>query len=123
MEQKNPIHKSFGFAFKGIGIVLKERNFKIQLVCALVSIALGFIYNISSLEWISIVFCIGLVLCLEMINTAIEKSIDLLHPDWNEKAGKIKDISAGAVLIVSIASAVVGGIIFIPKIFLKCCGG
>lgn len=123
MEQKNPLHRSFGFAFKGISLVLKERNFKIQLVAAIVVIALGFVYNISGLEWIALVICIGSVLCLEIINTAIEKSIDLLHPEWNEKAGKIKDISAGAVLVASIASVVVAAIIFIPKIFLKCCGG
>jgi diacylglycerol kinase len=123
MEQKNPLHKSFGFAFKGIYSVLKERNFKIQLLAAVGVIILGLVYSISVAEWIGICFCIGLVLCLEMINTAIEKSIDLLHPEWNEKAGKIKDISAGAVLIASISSAIIAGLIFLPKIFLKCGGG
>lgn len=123
MEQKNPIHHSFGFAFKGISLVLKERNFKIQLVAAVITIIFGFVLHISPLEWICITLCMGLVLCLEMINTAIEKSIDLLHPDWNEKAGKIKDISAGAVLVTAIASAVVAGIIFVPKVYLVYCKG
>ncbi len=123
MQQKNPLHRSFGFAFKGISLVLKERNFKIQLIAAIAVIALGTVYNISCLESAALVICIGSVLCLEMINTAIEKSIDLVHPEWNEKAGQIKDISAGAVLVASMASVVVAAIILIPKIFLKCCGG
>jgi diacylglycerol kinase len=113
---KEPIHRSFTFAFKGLAHVLKERNFKIQLGVALVTIILGIVLQISYKEWLAIVICIGFVLVLEMINTAIEKIIDLLHPDWNETAGKIKDISAGAVLVAAITSAVVGGIIFLPKI-------
>jgi diacylglycerol kinase (ATP) len=123
MEQKNPIHHSFGFALKGIRLVLKERNFKIQLAAALIAIILGIVLHISILEWLAVIFCAALVLCLEMVNTAIEKSIDLVHPEWNEKAGQIKDISAGAVLVVAIASAMIGAIIFVPKILFKCCGG
>lgn len=118
MEPKHPIHRSFGFAFKGIAQVLKERNFKIQLFVALIAIVLGFVLKLSNSEWFCIILCIGFVLCLEIINTAIEKTIDLLHPDWNERAGKIKDISAGAVLVAAITSAIVGGIIFIPKILV-----
>ena len=116
MKQKEPIHRSFGFAFKGLAHVLKERNFKLQLVAAFIAIILGFILNISCGEWISISICICFVLCLEMLNTVIEQTIDLLHPDWSEKAGKIKDISAGAVLVAATTSVVVGGLIFIPKI-------
>jgi diacylglycerol kinase len=123
MASKHPIHQSFGFAFRGIARVLKEQNFRIQLLAALISILLGFILKISCAEWVCITLCIGFVLCLEMVNTAIESTIDLLHPDWNEKAGTIKDISAGAVLIASITSAIVGGIIFIPKIMLMCSEG
>ncbi len=123
MEHKHPIYRSFGFAFKGIAQVLKERNFKIQLFAALIAIVLGFVLKISNSEWVYIILCIGFVLCLEIINTAIEKTIDLLHPNWNENAGKIKDISAGAVLVAAITSVIVGGIIFIPKIFLICTGG
>jgi diacylglycerol kinase len=118
MKQKEPIHRSFAFAFKGLAQVLKERNFKIQLLAALIAIVLGFILKISCGEWVSICICIGFVLVLEMTNTVIEQTIDLLHPDWNEKAGRIKDISAGAVLLAAITSAVVGGMIFVPKIIL-----
>lgn len=113
---KHSLYRSFQFAFKGLKHTLSERNFKIHLILAIVVVALGFLFRISYLEWISICLCIALVLSLELINTSIEKTIDLLHPDFNEKAGEIKDIAAAAVLISAIISVIVAAIIFIPKL-------
>jgi diacylglycerol kinase len=115
MKNKQSLYKAFQVAFKGIGLALKERNFLIDIFCAIVTIISGFILKISNLEWIAILFCIALVLSLEMLNTVIEKTIDHLHPQQHSKAGEIKDIAAGSVLVAVIFSGVIGGIIFIPK--------
>ena len=116
MKPKQSLYNSFVFGFKGIAFVLKERNFIIDLFFAIATIAAGFTLKISHGEWVAILLCMALVLSLEAINTAIEKTIDLLHPQQHTKAGEVKDIAAGAVLIAAIFSAVIGGIIFIPKI-------
>jgi diacylglycerol kinase (ATP) len=115
MKKKQSLYNAFIIAFKGIGFAFKERNFLIDIFCAIVTIISGFILNISNLEWIAILFCIALVLSFEMLNTAIEKTIDHLHPQQHSKAGEIKDIAAGSVLVAVIFSGVIGGIIFIPK--------
>ena len=117
MKGKQSLYNSFRFGFKGIALVLKERNFIIDILFALLAILLGFVFKISYLEWVSVLLCIALVLSLEAVNTAIEKTIDLLHPHQHQKAGEIKDIAAGSVLIAAIISALVGAIIFIPKIY------
>ncbi|MBP9069837.1 MAG: diacylglycerol kinase family protein [Bacteroidia bacterium] len=122
MKKKQSLYTAFVIAFKGIGFAFKERNFLIDTFCAIIAIIIGFILKISSLEWIAILFCIALVLCLEMLNTVIEKTIDLLHPQQHSKAGEIKDIAAGSVLVAVIFSGIIGGIIFLPKILLKCSG-
>ena len=104
--------KSFGFSLKGIKISLLQRNFKIQLFMAFLAIVLGFVFKITSTEWCIILPCCGLVLSLEMLNTAIEHLVDLVSPDFNEKAGLIKDVSAGAVLVAAILSAITGIVIY-----------
>jgi len=116
VQKKHGIGRSFGFAFKGIAIALGERNFVIHLIAALLVVFLGFAFRISHLEWISLLICISSVLCLELINTAIEKTIDLLHPQQHPKAGEIKDLAAASVLVAVIISVIIGVIIFIPKI-------
>jgi diacylglycerol kinase len=115
MKKKQSLYNAFIIAFKGIGFAFKERNFLIDIFCAIVTIISVFILYISNLEWIAILFCIALVLSFEMLNTAIEKTIDHLHPQQHSKAGEIKDIAAGSVLVAVIFSGVIGGIIFIPK--------
>ena len=104
--------KSFIYAFNGIKVALSQRNMRVHIVCAFIVIALGFVFHISMMEWIVILICIGLVIALEMINTAIEYLVDLVNPDFNEKAGKIKDIAAGAVLVISFFVLIVGCLIF-----------
>ena len=78
---------------------------------------MGFYFEISSTEWLVQCICIGIVMGAEGLNTAIEKLADFIQPEFDEKIGRIKDISAGAVLLVSIISVIVGCIIYFPKVF------
>lgn len=110
--------KAFGFAGKGIVLGFKfERNMKLHGFAAIIVIILGFYCHVSALEWIALLICIGGVFSAELVNTAIEKLTDMVSPEYNPKAGAVKDTAAGAVLITAIVSLVVGAIIFIPKIF------
>jgi diacylglycerol kinase (ATP) len=111
---KHSIAKSFVFAFKGMASALKERNFILHLVSATLVISAGFYFDVTGPEWCVLLICIGVVVMAELFNTAIEKLTDLVSPDFNPKAGEIKDIAAAAVLVFSIVSAIAGLIIFIP---------
>lgn len=109
--------KSFYFALKGIFILFKEEtNARIHLFVATIVIISGWMLNISISEWCLVTLCITLVIMAEAFNTAIENLTDLVSPDIHPLAGKTKDLAAGAVLIISIGAAVVGLIIFLPKL-------
>ncbi len=110
--------RSFAFAIEGIIHAIKfERNIKIHMVVALVVVFLGFLYNISSLEWLLIILAIGGMLSFELMNTAVERVVDLVTSKDHPLAKQAKDIAAGAVFIYAVMSVVVGGIIFLPKMF------
>lgn len=94
-----------------------EPSIKIQFVIALIVTAFGFYFEISSTEWVVQVLAIGMVMGVEGVNTAIEKTCDYIQPNLDPKIGFIKDISAGAVMIVSVLASIVGLIIYIPKVF------
>lgn len=111
---KSPLHRSFGYAFKSLKHAMSERNFKLHLVSAVLTIGFGFALQISALEWCVILICVAGVIALELINTAIEYLVNLVSPDYNELAGKVKDISAAAVLCFSIGSFIIALIIFVP---------
>ena len=105
--------KSFLFAFRGIIVSFEEqRNLKVQTLVALLTTGAGFFYSITPVEWCIVLLSIGMVVGLEMINTAIEGLVDLVTSEWKPLAGKVKDMAAGAVLIVSIISVIAGVIIF-----------
>jgi len=109
--------KSFGYAGKGLLYAFRtQHNLWIHLVLALIAIGMGFWLKISSAEWCFVVFAIGFVLAAELFNTAIEWLVDLVSPEWNEKAGKIKDVAAGAVLVSALDALLIGLIVFGPKI-------
>lgn len=109
--------KSFKYAFQGIKFLVKdENNFRYHLLAAAVAIALGFYLQIDTTEWLIIIIMIGLVLMAEAFNTSLEKLMDILHPELHPKVGKAKDIAAAAVLIIAIAAAVIGIIIFTGKL-------
>jgi diacylglycerol kinase len=105
--------KSFVYAVNGIWSgVTDQLNLKVQIVVALIVIGAGFYYDITATEWCVILLCIGLVLGLEMMNSAVESLVDLVTLERKPLAGRIKDIAAGAVLLVSIVSVVIGVIVF-----------
>lgn len=109
--------KSFKYAFRGIGIALKgQHNFRIHLIAAILVIAGAFLLDISNNEWLTIIFAIGLVFSAEIINTAIEELVDFVSPDVHPDAARIKDLAAGAVLVCAFTAAIIGLIIFLPKI-------
>jgi len=111
--------KGFKYAFNGIKFtLLTQHNFLIHLFCAAAAIAMGYYFNISKNEWLAIIIVIGLVLAAEVFNTAIEEVVNMISPQRNIKAGIIKDLAAGAVLILAITALIIGLIIFIPKIFI-----
>lgn len=116
MKNKKMIN-SFKNAFNGMIVSFKqERNMKIHINIMFLAILLGIIFKIKMVEWIICIICFALVIGGELFNTAIEITIDIAMPNFNEKAKKAKDISAGAVLVLAIASAIIGFIIFVPKI-------
>ena len=108
----NSFFKSFIYAFNGLKLSLVERNKRVLVFCGFFAISLGFLFNITFIEWCLVLICIGVVLALETINTAIEFFVNLVEPNYSPIAGKIKDLAAGAVLIFSIFSAIVGFLIF-----------
>lgn len=104
-------------ALKGIVNSIKtERNVKIDLFFAIVVIIMGIVFKISLSEWIVCTILIGLVISAEIMNTAVEAVVDLVTRERNPLAGKAKDAAAGAVLVLAIVSAIIGAMIFIPKI-------
>ena len=114
-KSKNVI-TSFKYAFQGVFSAIKtERNLKIHISIILVIIA-GIFLKISKMEWIICIILFGLVIGGEMLNSAIETVVDIAMPEINPKAKFAKDVAAGAVLIFAISSAIIGLIIFIPKI-------
>ena len=120
MDNKNKkIFNSFKYAFNGIYLSFKqERNMKIHALAMIFVIIFGIILKIKTIEWIICIILFGIVISAELFNTAIETIVDMVMPEINEKAKIAKDVSAGAVLINAIASAIIGGIIFIPKIII-----
>lgn len=111
------IINSFKYAFEGIVSAFKtERNMKIHTVIMFLVIIAGILFKINRYEWIMCIICFAMVIGGELFNTAIETVVDMVMPYKNDKAKAAKDIAAGAVLVFAIGSAVIGLIIFIPKI-------
>ncbi|WP_409251405.1 diacylglycerol kinase family protein [Bacillus sp. SCS-153A] len=109
--------RSFKFAINGIKLVFsKEFNFLVHFYASIAAVAAGFIFSISKMEWVVVVLLIAGMFALEMINTAIERAVDLITEDYHPLAGQAKDIAAGAVLCYAVGAVVTGLIIFVPKI-------
>ncbi|NHM30356.1 diacylglycerol kinase family protein [Neobacillus terrae] len=112
-----PLWKSFSYAIAGLVSALRtERNIRIHLFAAFIAILLSFLFSISSMEWVCIIIAIGGTISLELINTAIERVVDLVTQDFHPLAKQAKDIAAAAVFVFSIVSAIIGMFIFLPKI-------
>ena len=110
---------SFKYALEGfISSFKTERNMKIHILAMVIVVLFGIYLKLDLIEWCIIVISIALVLAAELFNTAIETIVDMVSPEKNPKAKLAKDISAAAVLALAIGAAVIGLIIFIPKILL-----
>jgi diacylglycerol kinase len=110
---------SFKYAFDGIIAALKEEpNLKFHFFAGYLAILLGIVLEISTLDWIIIIILIGLVISVELTNSAIESVVDSFTIEQHPGAKLAKDISAGAVLVVAITAFIVGMIIFLPKLWL-----
>ncbi|HIS12922.1 MAG TPA: diacylglycerol kinase family protein [Candidatus Onthocola stercoravium] len=115
MKNKKLIN-SFKYAFKGIGSAfLTERNMKIHVTMMILVIICGIIFKISVLEWFICIACFGIVIGGEMFNTAIEQVVNIAMPEKDPRAKLAKDVSAGGVLVLALAAATIGLIIFVPK--------
>lgn len=105
--------KSFIYALNGIRATMREqRNAKVQVIIALITVGAGFYFDITVTEWCIILFAIGLVIGFEIMNSAVESLVDLVTLERKPLAGKVKDIAAGAVLFASVIAVIIGLLIF-----------
>jgi diacylglycerol kinase len=105
-------------AAKGLAESIRSQfNIRFHFVATIVAVGMSYYYKLDWVEWSIIILAIALVWVAELLNTAIEYLTDFVSPEHNFLAGKVKDIAAGAALVAAIASAIIGLIIFLPKIF------
>jgi diacylglycerol kinase len=113
--------KSFTYAFNGLRVLFKEEhNSRIHLFTTICVVVAGILLKLSVLEWVAVAFAIGLVFCGEIFNSAIEDLSDVVCPEQDERIKKVKDLSAAAVLVNAITAAVVGLLVFLPKLIALC---
>ena len=102
---------------RGISYTFKtENNFKREIVLGIIVIICGLFFKLSLIEWVIIILLINTVLVGELINTALERTVDLYTKEYNEIARAIKDAASASVLVICISSSIIGLLIFIPKI-------
>ncbi|MEN7548893.1 diacylglycerol kinase family protein [Rapidithrix thailandica] len=114
---KNYIQKqaiSFSHAFRGLIYMIKDYNSLIHLPAAIIVVIFAFVVGVEREEWYWLIAAIAVVWIAETFNTAIEKLVDLACPKYHPLAGKVKDISAAAVLLASIFAVVIGLLVFLP---------
>lgn len=109
--------KSFTYAFNGLKVLFaEEHNSRIHLFATVCVIIAGALLKLSLLEWAAVAFAIGLVFSGEIFNSAIEDLSDVVCPERDDRIKKVKDLAAAAVLVNAIAAAVIGLLVFVPKI-------
>lgn len=109
--------RSLRFALNGLSLFFRrERNGQIQGVLAVVAVAAGLFFGITRTEWLALLLCIGLVISLEMLNSAIERICNMYTTDYHPGIKIVKDIAAAAVLWSALVALVVGLLIFIPHV-------
>jgi len=118
MNNKTSMGQSFAFAWDGIVQGLRrERNFKIHLAAAAEVTAFAFWLHISRMEWVWLCMVIFSVLTAELVNTAIEKTVDLMVDHYHPLAEIAKNAAAGAVLLSAVNAVIIGVLIFYPYLF------
>lgn len=116
LKRKNNLMKSFGYAASGVVQAGSERNFKVDVVAAVVVFAACALLQVPAWGWAAVAVCVGVQLAMETVNTAIEAIVDLASPDIHPLAKRAKDCAAGAALITACASVIVGLIVFVPAL-------
>ncbi len=105
-------------AFRGLYVFGKTtKSLYVHITSAVIVIFFGFYFNVSSFEWMMLVFSIGFVIVTEAVNTSIEIDIDLTSPEYHPFARDTKDVAAAAVLLSACTAVIIGLIIFLPKFF------
>ncbi len=116
-EGRFPLACAFRCAAQGVRYAFtSQRNLKIQSALGLAAVALGLVLGLSQAEWLALVLCIMVVATAEIINTAIESVVDLATSHWHPLARAAKDAAAGAVLVASAGSVIIGLIVFLPHL-------
>ncbi|EEW24446.1 diacylglycerol kinase family protein [Rhodobacter ferrooxidans] len=105
---------SFKYAGRGVWLLFREANARIHLAATLLVILLGLFLRVQARDWALLTICITVVLAAEAINTAVERVVDLVSPEWSALARDAKDLAAGCVLIAAIGAAIVGLTVFLP---------
>jgi len=118
MRPKQSVGQAMSIALRGMFLLFNERSFRIQMTIGIMVTALGFYVGIEPWAWMAQNIAIGLVLMAEGINTAIERLADVVQPEYDEKIGRIKDMSAGFVSIAALTAFVIAAIIYAPKLGL-----
>ena len=109
--------KSFTYAFNGLKVLLREEhNSRIHLFATVCVVVAGVLLKISLLEWVAVAFAVGLVFSGEIFNSSVEDLSDVVCPERDERIKKVKDMAAAAVLVNAITAAVIGFLVFLPKI-------
>ena len=109
--------RTFIFAINGLKYTFRSQlNFRIHLGIGIIAVICGVAVRLSASEWSILALTTGAVISMETMNTAIEKLVDLVSPDFRKEAGIIKDVAAGAVLVAAIAAVVTGLFLFLPKL-------
>lgn len=104
-------------ALRGVYLAIQgQRNMRIHIAAALFVVTTGIYLNFNYMEWSIVVLTIGVVLGMEIINTSVEEVVNFISPEKSNEARRIKDLAAGAVLVVSIAALIIGLELIITKI-------
>ncbi len=116
------LFRSFFYAWRGIRRAINsEQNLRIHVIAAFIVIILAVLFKLSVTEWLFILIAIGGMFSLELINSAIERVVDLNTDQYHPLAEQAKDMAAGAVMVYAFLSVVIGAVIFLPKLmsFIK----
>ena len=115
------LFRSFSYALRGVRqVIYAEQNARVHTLVLVCVVSAGIYFRLSPMEWIAVALAAGGVFAGETFNTAIEELSDAVSPQYDERIKRVKDFSAGAVLIMAITAAIIGLVIFIPKIAEYC---
>lgn len=112
----NWLKDRFRYAFEGLHTCFRDKSILLQMIFGLIVIVCGFLFRLTRFEWIMVSACIAFVISLEIVNSCIEKTVNYISLERNPNAKEIKDLASAAVLMASIGAAVIGLLIFVPKI-------